>query len=188
MVALVLASLSGGYIYAAQGGASAQDKKQLGLFNGNDEFIGTLIGMQTAYATGGIEYQAYSNTIDAIIRISNSRSGRASDNSVFALNESPSGALYFSMPNCAGNSFLYAAGISFEAEYLQQMLFSSTNPNKQFVIQSTEPLFGIQVQSQLGDDGSCENFPTPEMRDELHSVVEVSVPYVLTGKPRIKTL
>jgi hypothetical protein len=181
VVALVLASLSGGYLYAAQGGASAQDKKQLGLFNGNDEFIGTLIGMQADDTMGGTEYKAYLESKDAIISIA-TQGGLT--NGAFPL---VANVLYFSEPNCAGNGYIGAIDGDL-TPIVPQILVASGDANRQFVVTTGVYLSNIPTLSVMDLAGLCTNFPSIVFHDNVVQSREVNLSYVLAGQPRIKTL
>lgn len=182
---MFLASLLGaGLVYAANGGPSAADKKQLGLFSGNGDFIGTVIeahpGAPSFLEPAGIHYTSYISGLDAIVNIYE-ESGH-----VFMpidISNSPF-SLYFDGINCTGAAFFENTSGYF-ASFQPQVMFSNSVAGRYFVVTS-QPAGMIVSQSFIDNAGACTN--TMQTIDIAKTVKEVDLPFTLTWPLEVRPI
>lgn len=186
MITLVgTVSLSGGYLYAAQNGVGAEDRKQLGLFNGNDEFMGTVVGIDmTDYYS--LIYTSYFAALNVIIPLRASASSASSleYGTTFLLHAD---RVFFATSDCTGTGHVgYLRGPLYDASvyFIPQIVFSTQGDTHQFVIDSAFPS-PLTSQSMIDESGSCVIWSEETTAWPAHEIV---LPFSLAGLPTIKPL
>ncbi len=187
VVALVLASLSGGYLYAAQaGGVSAEDRKQLGLFNGNDEFMGVLLSADSRGWTGNrTSYSIYISAVGGTLNLSKA----SEEDRPTIYNSNPVLRVLYDSINCSGNAYLDADGSAPTVE--PQVIFNNSYNQKLFLVSITTRTIR-PIKSYFTDSGSypgnsniCVNADENLM---TMPVTEVTLPFAIISPLHIKAL
>lgn len=177
ILGMFLASLLGaGLVYAANGGPSATDKKQLGLFSGNGDFIGTVLDVNK------VEYTVFNSSLNAVINIFGDHDYGGFLGTVLAIDD-----IYFEGPDCTGKAFFDLHAVSGGGGIVPQELFVRHNSNRTYVDSEEISLLDRAAISSLDENNICRNFPT-QLFTQTRVIREVTLPFTLVGPLTIKPL
>lgn len=186
---LVASLLGAGIVYAANGGPSAVDKKQLGLFSGNGDFIGTVLDVNVGYPSynepAGVNYTAYVSSLDAVVRINQVQNN---ESVLFDLaGAGPSGLLYFDSPNCAGGALIDTSIHPFVSSLSPQALVKHFGIIERFFVVESQLISARQSQSYIDPSNyTCVN--ANQSIVESAALREVTLPFTLVWPLTIKPL
>ena len=175
-----------GVVYAANNNAGATDKKQLGLFSGNGDFIGTVldsyVGNPSFAENQAINFTVYNSSLNAVVRI---YQDRFTDHIYPDLDGASETLLFFTQLNCTGIALVDSLNSAYGGSLQPQILFTDGGLNRYFVV-DTLPITSRLSQSSLNENGTCTN--NSQTIEQSEVVKEVVLPFSLVWPLTIQPL